>query len=210
MRNDTTEQLLNHVFETAVPNNPASIIDAIDAFSRTAPGMIHLGAERGAIFDRIVGASGAKRVLELGTNYGYSALRMACNLGAEATIQTIELDEHLAFAARGLIDYAGLQDRIQVICGRADQVMRRFDEKFDLVFVDHLPENYLCDLQLLESLNLVGEGSLVVTDNVVLFEYQLGRYLHHLRHGGGYASTTKRTSSGSDGLEISTRQNIAA
>lgn len=210
MSTKITDQLLNFVFDHAVRNEPRSVIDAIDGYSQDNGGMIHLGMEKGNIFDQIVLQSGASRVLELGTNYGYSALRMALNLGDTATIHTIEVNQALADTASAIIAYAGLEDRIEVICGPARQIIGGFSEPFDLVFIDHYPENYFPDLQLIEHSGLLRDGATVVTDNVVMFESRLGPYLEHLRNGGNYDSALHQPSPGSDGIEVSARLTRAA
>ena len=210
MDKDRTHRLLSYVFENAERNDPGSVIRAIDGFSRRQGGMIHLGREKGEIFDRIVQRTGAARVLECGTNYGYSALRLALNLGSPASICTIEANAGLAETARALIVYSGLADRVEVICGKAGDVVGRFSEPFDLIFIDHLPQNYYADLKAIERLGLLKEGSVVISDNVVIFEHQLGPYLEHLRASGAYRSTLHRPSPDADGIEVSVRQQVAA
>lgn len=200
-----TDKLLDFLFEHAVRNDPASVVAAIDRYALDVGGMIHLGAEKGEIFDRVVRHSGARRVLELGTNYGYSSLRLAQALGLDAVIHTVEIDPMLAKTAAAIHSYAGLGARVAVFAGQASDVVTDFTEPFDLVFIDHYPENYLPDLCVLESCGLVLEGTTIVTDNVVMFEDRLTPYLDHLRHRGDYRSELHRASTVPDGLEVSVR-----
>lgn len=204
------DQILGYLYENSVRRDPASVVDAIDRFSRKRGGMIHLGREKGEIFDRVVRRSGAGRVLELGTNFGYSALRLACNLGTDATIDTLECDHNVAEIAEAIFAYCGLADRVEVIRGPANRSLPQFFEPFDLVFIDHYPENYFADLSMIERLGLVRRGSMVITDNVVLFENQIGPYLRHLRHKSHYNSTLHQPAPGSDGIEVSIRLDAAA
>ncbi|MEM7022610.1 MAG: class I SAM-dependent methyltransferase, partial [Pseudomonadota bacterium] len=152
-----------------------------------------------------VALSGWEFVLELGTNYGYSALRMARNLSPSAIITTIEIDHGLAAIAEAVITFAGMADRINQIRGEARRVIPQLAEPFDLIFVDHLKEAYLDDLNLLERAGLVREGTVVVSDNVVIFETQLRAYLSHLRDSGAYESALHQPAGGSDGIEVSIR-----
>jgi catechol O-methyltransferase len=197
--------LLDHVHDHAVRGDAASVIDTIDNYSRAHGRMIHLGPAKGALFDRVVRDSGATRVLELGTNYGYSALRLACNLDAGARITTVEIDPRLADTARAIIAFAGLGERIEVICGKAGEVIAGFGEPFDLIFIDHLKEAYLADLRALERAGLVREGTTVVSDNVVIFAEQLERYLNYLRYSGAYTSSLHQPAPDADGIEVSIR-----
>jgi len=210
MNKDLTSRLLAYVFENSARNDPGSVIDAIDGYRRSHGGMIHLGAEKGEVFDQIVARSGARRVLELGTNCGYSAIRLTRSLDPAATIRTIEIDRHLSEVATALTAYAGLKGQVEVIHGQADRIIPRFTLPFDLVFIDHYPENYLGDLRSIERLGLLHEGSIVVSDNVVIFEHQLTSYLDHLRRGGGYESTLHQPAPGYDGIEASVRRGAVA
>jgi len=202
--------LLDHVRDHAVAGDPASVIDRIDDYGRAHGGMIHLGAAKGRLFDQVVRGSGALRVLELGTNYGYSAVRLARNLDPAARITTVEIDPRLAETARTIIGFAGLGDRIEVICGQASQVIAGFDQPFDLIFIDHLKEAYLADLRALEGAGLVRPGTTVVSDNVVMFAEQLDGYLRHLRDSGAYDSKLYQPSPDSDGFEASIRRGADA
>jgi catechol O-methyltransferase len=198
--------LLDHVRDHAVAGDPASVIDRIDDYSQAHGGMIHLGAAKGRLFDQVVRESGALRVLELGTNYGYSALRLARNLEPAARITTVEIDPQLAETARTIIGIAELGDRIEVICGKAGQVIAGLDQPFDLIFIDHLKEAYLADLRALEKAGLVRAGTVVVSDNVVIFAEQLDAYLRHVRDSGAYESRLYQPSPESDGFEVSVRR----
>ncbi len=200
-----TNELLDFLFEHAVRNDPVSVVEAIDRYALDAGGMIHLGAEKGEIFDRIVRHSSARRVLELGTNYGYSSLRLAQALGRDAAIHTVEIDPVLAKTAAAIHTYAGVGEKVAIFVGQASDVVVDFAEPFDLVFIDHYPENYLPDLRLLEHRGLVREGTTIVTDNVVIFEDRLTPYLDHIRHRGDYRSELHRASVMPDGLEVSVR-----
>jgi catechol O-methyltransferase len=209
MRKDTRDPLLDHVRANAPENDPDAVIDAIDAYSRANGGMMHLGRSKGAIFDDLVRRSGARLMLELGTNYGYSALRAARALGDGASIHTVEADRRLAEIASAIIAHAGLDDRISVSCGKSNDIIRKFNTPFDLVFIDHGKDDYLADLHLIEQLGLMKIGTTVITDNVVIFERQLWRYLDHVRNSGHYESSLHRPSSGADGLERSIRLTAA-
>ncbi|MGI9464818.1 MAG: O-methyltransferase [Aestuariivirgaceae bacterium] len=199
-----TDELLEYVHANAVRGRPDTVIDAIDGFSKRRGGMIHLGHEKGRILDRIVTQSGAGNVLELGTNFGYSALRIVGKLDAAAKITTVEIDPDLASTAEAIIAFAGARDRVDVICGDASEVIGRLDRPFDVIFIDHLPENYLPALNMLEQSGLLRQGSTIVTDNVVMFENRLQPYLTHLRHSGRYESTLHQPAPWSDGIEVST------
>jgi caffeoyl-CoA O-methyltransferase len=91
------------------------------------------GTVEGRFLELLVYASGASRVLELGTYSGYSSLSMAAGLPAGGRIETCELDENQS-------PYA---DRIQIHLGPALETIGRLEGEFDFVFIDADKPNYL-------------------------------------------------------------------
>ncbi|MEM7021409.1 MAG: class I SAM-dependent methyltransferase [Pseudomonadota bacterium] len=198
-------ELLDYVRQHAREGDANAVIAAIDAFSTAHGGMIHLGPEKGELFDQVVAGSGALRVLELGTNYGYSALRMSNHLASAARVRTVEIDRDTAQTAEAIIAHAGRAEQIEVICGQASDVLPTFTENFDLVFIDHTPGNYLVDLEGIERLDLLRQGGTLISDNVLVFERQLEPYLRHLRTSRRYDSRKLEPSPGADAIEVSIR-----
>jgi predicted O-methyltransferase YrrM len=110
-------------------------------------------------------ATGAARVLELGTATGYSAIYLA--RGCEPTagrVLTLELDEGMAARARGNLGQAGVGQRVEVRVGEALQIMAGLSAPFDLIFLDIDKESYLPALDHCQ--RLLRPGGLLVADNV--------------------------------------------
>ena len=101
------------------------------------------GTIEGRFLEFLVFASGARRVLELGTYSGYSALSMAAGLPEDGRIDTCEIDERHAEVARRYIAASPYADRIRVHLGPALETIERLDGEFDLVFIDADKENYV-------------------------------------------------------------------
>jgi caffeoyl-CoA O-methyltransferase len=99
------------------------------------------GTTEGRFLEMLVWTSGARRVLELGTYSGYSALSMAAALPDAGRVITCELSpEHAAFA-QAHIDASPYADRIEIRVGPAVETVAALDGPFDLIFVDaHKPE----------------------------------------------------------------------
>ena len=108
---------------------------------------------------------GPRRVLEVGTAIGYSALFMAGHLSADAKIVTIEKYEKRIKKAREYIGLAGEEKRIQMIEGDAIQVLRDLDSPFDFIFMDAAKGQYLSFLD--EIMRLLDTGGVLVSDNVL-------------------------------------------
>jgi caffeoyl-CoA O-methyltransferase len=94
------------------------------------------GPVEGRFLELLVFASGARRVLEIGTYSGYSALSMARALPPGGHIDTCEIEERHAAVARRYIARSPYADRITVHVGPAADTIARLDGPFDLVFVD--------------------------------------------------------------------------
>jgi predicted O-methyltransferase YrrM len=106
-----------------------------------APQMM-TGPVEGRFLELLVFASGARRVLEIGTFSGYSALSMAAGLPDGGRIVTCEVDPEVAEVARRHIAASPHADRIEVRVGPALETVTELDGPFDLVFVDADKESY--------------------------------------------------------------------
>jgi caffeoyl-CoA O-methyltransferase len=100
------------------------------------------GRIEGRFLELLVFGLGAKRVLELGTYSGYSALSMAAGLPEGGHIDTCEADETHAEVARRYIAQSAYADRITVHVGPALDTIERLEGEFDFVFIDADKENY--------------------------------------------------------------------
>jgi predicted O-methyltransferase YrrM len=137
--NDDVER---YAEEHTTPPEPllAALADETRASLR-APLML-TGTIEGRFLELLVYSVGARRVLELGTYSGYSAISMAAGLPDDGRIDTCEVDETHAAVARRYIEQAGLSDRITVHLGPALDTLACLDGPFDFVFVDADKENY--------------------------------------------------------------------
>jgi caffeoyl-CoA O-methyltransferase len=84
----------------------------------------------------------ARRILEIGTFTGYSALSMADGMAADGRIVTCELDPRHAAAARSNIAASPHSGRIEVLEGPALATMASLDGPFDLIFIDADKQGY--------------------------------------------------------------------
>jgi caffeoyl-CoA O-methyltransferase len=100
------------------------------------------GTVEGRLLELLVYASGARRVLELGTFSGYSALSMAAGLRPGGRIDTCELDESRAAVAQRYIDQSPFAGRIQIHLGPALETIDRLEGPFDFVFIDADKDGY--------------------------------------------------------------------
>ncbi|MDB5063827.1 MAG: putative O-methyltransferase [Chloroflexi bacterium] len=125
---------------------------------------IQVSAEEGRLLAMLVTLSGARRVLEVGTLFGYSGVWMGRAMGPSGHLDTVEFSPVHAEAARGWFDRAGLADRVTVHQGPALEVLPRLHAGYDLAFFDAAKSEY-CDY-LDHALRLVRPGGLILADNV--------------------------------------------
>jgi predicted O-methyltransferase YrrM len=169
-----------------------------------------IGPVKGKIISDIIKKHMPTSILEIGTLHGYSAILMGNLLPNDGgKLITIEKDKNLANIARKNIYKAGLSGKIEVICHDAiDVIPTLASYKFDMVFLDAIKSEYLRYLRLVEQKNLMKEGSVVVADNVILYENEMKDYLEYVRNSGKYMSHITETTlefnkNVKDALEIS-------
>lgn len=170
------EALAAYVAAHARRGDVADVIRVIDDFCYRHSFMMNVGDEKGEILDRAVQRVQPRRLLELGTYCGYSALRMIRVMPSDARLYSIEFSPVNAEIARRIWDYAGVGDRLTVVVGHlgdGGSTLGRLraehgfaDSGLDFVFVDHDKSAYLPDLQRILSENWLHAGSVVVADNV--------------------------------------------
>jgi caffeoyl-CoA O-methyltransferase len=123
------------------------------------------GPVNGRLLETLAFATGARRILEIGTFAGYSALWLAGVLPPDGGLITCEVDpEHAAFARRH-IESSPFADRIELRLGPALETVRGLAGPFDLVFIDAdkggYPDYYEASLPLLS------DRGLIVVDNTL-------------------------------------------
>jgi caffeoyl-CoA O-methyltransferase len=107
----------------------------------SAPGML-TGTIEGRFLELLVFATGARRVLEIGTFTGYSALSMAAALPSDGTIDTCEIEPKHVEVARRYLAQSPYGDRITIHVGPALEAIAAIEGDFDLVFIDADKVNY--------------------------------------------------------------------
>ena len=109
-----------------------------------------------------------RRVLEIGTHTGYSALCIAEGLDAEAELHTIEIDDEMEDFIRENMAQSENADKITFHIGDALQMIPEFaDESFDLVFID-ADKRYYWDF-FETTLPKIRKGGFVIADNTLWY-----------------------------------------
>jgi caffeoyl-CoA O-methyltransferase len=106
-----------------------------------------------------------KRILEIGTYTGYSALCLAEGLPDNGKIVTIDINEELEDMVRDYISKAEMDKKIDYRIGDAMEIIPGLSEEFDLVFIDADKENYVNYYNLV--FDQVKKGGYIIADNVL-------------------------------------------
>lgn len=206
--------MINHKYNN---NNNSStqkkkVLNVLSEIEETAKknSLPSIGPLKGEIIGDIIRKYKLKRILEIGTLHGYSAILMANfllkvnkdddndndNINTKTIITCLEIDQQLANIAKKNIEKAGLSDRIEVITGDALKTIPTLNNKyyrFDLLFIDAVKNQYLSYLKLVEENGLLNKKSIVVADNVLIYENEMKDYLDYVRNSGKYNSYTTDT-----------------
>jgi len=123
------------------------------------------GHMQGRILSMITALHQPKRILEIGTYTGYSALCMAEGLANGGVLESIDINEELEPLVRKYVKIAGMEDRIQLHYGNALEVIPALTGEFDMVFIDADKINYSNYYNMI--IDRVRKGGLIIADNVL-------------------------------------------
>lgn len=142
------------------------VLDATRKASRAA-GLpdIAVSPTQGKFLHLMARMIGAKRILEIGTLGGYSAIWLARALPEGGELVTLEYDPKHADVARSNIKNAGLDDRVMVLTGAAIDTLPTLGGLFDFSFIDADKKSNPDYFQW--ALKLSRQGSVIVVDNVI-------------------------------------------
>jgi predicted O-methyltransferase YrrM/quinol monooxygenase YgiN len=147
----------------------AALQAALDSTGAGGLPPIQVSATQGKLLHVIAKAIGARRILEIGTLAGYSAIWLARALPPGGRLITIELEPKHAEVARASLTRAGVADRVDVRVGRAIDILPRLATEdagaFDLTFIDADKVSYTEYLDW--AIRLSHPGSLIIADNVI-------------------------------------------
>ena len=123
------------------------------------------GSVQAKFLELLVKIYNPKRILEIGTYTGYSAISMASALSKDGHLHTIDINIELESIVHKYIKLAKLDTKITHHIGNALEVIPNIDEIFDFVFIDADKLNYLNYYNLI--IDKLPTGALIIADNVL-------------------------------------------
>ena len=129
------------------------------------------------VLGKILDESQPKRILEIGTAVGYSAIRFSKYLSEEGYIDTIERDEERVKEAKENVSELDLENKIHIFEGDALEILPTLEGPYDVVFIDAAKGKYPIFLE--EALRMLSDNGIIVADNVLYKGYVMSDYNKH-------------------------------
>lgn len=139
------------------------VLAALEAEAAAERVPIIRAEEREALL-RAAAEARPRRILEIGTAIGYSALLLAERF-PEAAVDTVELDEKRRARALRAVEEAGAAGRVRCLAGDAAEVIPRLTGPYDFLYLDGPKGQYLAHLRLAEP--LLSDRAVIAADNVL-------------------------------------------
>lgn len=168
--------MAEYVLANARPGDVDDAIRKVDEFCYSQAVMINVGDEKGELLDAAIRRANPRRLLELGTYCGYSALRTARAMPEGAHLYSLEFNPANAEIARRILAHAGVDDRVTVLVGTlgdGGKTIAALEQEhgftpgsLDFVFLDHDKDAYLPDLERILGRGWLRPGAIAVADNV--------------------------------------------
>ena len=180
MQMQIMEQIYKYIEDHASQESEALKWVAKQTHIRTNHARMLSGAIQGELLRIIVQTTGAKRILELGTFTGYSAISLASALPEDGHLDTLELNDELEDLIAEGFERAGLSEKISLHIGDCKETLRRIrtdagltdecrtpatEALYDIVYMDANKREY-CEYYDLV-FDLVRPGGLILADNVL-------------------------------------------
>ena len=147
----STDELLKEIEDYTMQNHPQSIMLS--------------GPVQGKLLEMISYMVQPKKILEIGTFMGYSALCLAKGLTAGGKLHTLELNEEDATRSQNYFTKSSQKDQIILHRGDALKIIPELNETWDLVFIDADKVNYINYYEL--TLPRLRKGGFILADNVL-------------------------------------------
>lgn len=163
-------QILSQEIEEYIEQHTSDESEILQALNRKTqadvlmPRMLS-GKVQGQFLKMITSMLQPKRVLEIGTFTGYSAICIAEAMPEDGKLYTIDINEELEDLVKNFTEKANLQHKIIQIIGDAKEKIKSIEEVFDLVFIDADKQNYGLYYDLV--FDKVRSGGFILADNVL-------------------------------------------
>lgn len=129
------------------------------------------------VIEKYLESNKPKRILEIGTAVGYSAICFTSFLNQDGVIDTIERDLERVKEAKGNIIKTEVEDKINIYEGDAVEILPTLNNKYDVVFIDAAKGKYPFFLK--EALRMINKNGIIFADNILYKGYVMSDYNKH-------------------------------
>ena len=129
------------------------------------------------VVDKILKETKPKKILEIGTAVGYSAMCFSEYLQEDGIIDTIERDEDKIAEAKVNIEKVGVAEKINILEGDAVEILPTLTGKYDMIFIDAAKGKYPFFLK--EALRMLEKDGVILADNILYKGYVMSDYNKH-------------------------------
>ena len=128
---------------------------------------LQISISQAQILQILIKISNIKKILEIGSFTGFSALSMALVLPPDGTLTSLDKNFEFSNKARYFYEKANEKKIKQIIKPALESLneLKNSNQKFDLIFIDADKENYLNYYEI--SIDLINKGGLIIIDNVL-------------------------------------------
>ena len=162
MSNIVNDKVENYIRETLKPSQGLLRDLELYAEENSVP-IIH--KEVADLLRVILKLKKPKKILELGCAIGYSSLFFADVLDGDVEIVTTERNPIMLERAQDNIKKAGMEDRIKILVGDAEETLKDLEGTFDMIFIDAAKGHYKMFFDML--IGKLNHGGIVISDNIL-------------------------------------------
>jgi len=173
------DTILNDLEQKGIRNDKAE--------SDRALKYLNITRDTGEFLRVLVLAARSSKILEIGTSNGYSTIWFASSIPPDGTVTTIECSERKIEEALSNFEKAGLADKIELLQGEAQAVIKDLSAPYDLIFLDADRSKYMDMVQDIS--RLLKSGGLIVCDNAISHESELAEFITYLKAQRHFATS---------------------
>ena len=162
------QNLENYISNNSVPLHPVQkeIIEHNNSLGNIK--RMQISVTQGYFLQFIIRNNKIKKILEIGTFTGYSALTMALAIDDDGNITCLDKNKETSNIAINFFKKAKVVNKINLICDNANNILSKLIKEsntFDLIFIDADKENYINYYEF--AYNLISKNGLIIIDNVL-------------------------------------------
>ncbi|MBK1649646.1 O-methyltransferase [Rhabdochromatium marinum] len=158
-----------------------------EAQSDKALKYLNITKDTGEFLRVLVLATRSSKILEIGTSNGYSTIWLASSIPPDGTVTTIESSERKAEEALSNFEKAGLANKIVLLQGEAQAVLKDLNDPYDLIFLDADRSKYMDMIKDIS--RLLKNGGLIICDNASSHESELAEFTAYLKSQQNFSTS---------------------